>query len=359
MEKKNYNILLILTGGTICSFADERGEREADTERALTLVVKNFGEGDCVYKDRVDFDPKMPLDILSENMTTVHWNTLIKEMKGYDFSFYDGVIILHGTDTLAYTSSLLSLLLAGIKVPVFLVSSQLPLYMKEANGNANFKAAVEMIVNGTKPNVYVAYENREGEKKAMFVHYGAHLLQCRNHSESFFSEDMIEVSRDNACFEGRDSGDGEMLLYRCGALSSCVLKIEPYVGINYDFFSLDGVRAVLHGTYHSSTMPVNPYEKTEVFPCGGEAHSVLSLKKRCDCRDVPVPLFVEPCNPNAYAYETTGELLRSGAVGLWGITSEMAYVKLLLGCSMTLEKDELERFVMTEINGEFVRRQLS
>jgi len=355
VETKEHRILLILTGGTICSFADERGEREADTERALTLIVKNFQDGDCLYKDTVKFDPKMPLDILSENMTTSHWNTLVEKMKTYDFSLYDGVIILHGTDTLAYTSALLSVLLAGTKIPVFLVSSQLPIYMKEANGNANFKAAVEMIVNGTKPNVYAVYRNCEGEKQAMYVHYGAHLLQCANHSDSFFSCDMTKVSRNNAFFEGRDSGNKDMLLYNCGTLSSCVLKIEPYVGINYDFFSLDGVKAVLHGTYHSSTMTVNPYEKAETFSDGCNAHSVLSLKERCDSCDTPIPLFVEPCNPDAYAYETTGELLRSGARAIWGITSEMAYVKLLIGCSMNLDGNGLKNFVMTEINGEFVK----
>ena len=150
-------ILLIMTGGTICSFENERGERAADTERAEAYIVNNFKNGDSVYRDDVQFDVKSPLNILSENMTVTSWNTLVTNMKKYKYDEYDGVIILHGTDTLAYTSALLSLLMSGADVPVFLVSSQLPIYMEEANGNENFKTAVELIAKGVAPNVYAVY----------------------------------------------------------------------------------------------------------------------------------------------------------------------------------------------------------
>ena len=148
-------------------------------------------------------------------------------MKKYDFSKYDGVIILHGTDTLAYTASLLSILLAGISIPVFLVSSQLPIYKQEANGNDNFRTAVEHIVKGIRPNVYVAYRNDDSQNgktiSEMYIHYASHLLQCPNHSSNFYSSDMI-LLKSNDFFCGTESEQNEMLLYHYTKLTNCVLK---------------------------------------------------------------------------------------------------------------------------------------
>lgn len=350
------HILLILTGGTICSFADENGERDSNAQRALSLVVKNFREGTSPFRSEEDitFDIEMPLDILSENMTTTHWNTLINKLRTYDYSKYDGAIILHGTDTLAYTSSLLSILMAGTKIPVIMVSSQLPLYEEMSNGNANFRAAAELIANGIEPNIYAVYRNSENvngrEIRTMYVHYAAHLFQCANRSDNFHSIDMMEVSGENAMLNGKSSGDGEMQLYTCPSLTPCILRITPYVGISYDWFNLDGVRAVMHGTYHSSTMSVNPYGDSDRH----RSHPVLSLKKRCDEHDPPIPFYIEPCNEEAYNYKTTGIILRAGARTIWRMTPEMAYVKLLIGCSADLRGAELEKYLNTEFNGEFV-----
>lgn len=358
-----HHILLILTGGTICSFENAKGEQEADTERAQAVIVQNFRQSDCVYRDEacVAFDVRRPLDILSENMTVTHWNTLIHHLKSYDFSLYDGVILLHGTDTLAYTASLLSLLMAGTKIPILLVSAILPLYNENTNGNANFKAAVELILNGIRPNVYAVYRNTEIVKgqasHTMYLHLGAHLLQCANHSDNFYSCDSIPLRVDNACAEGRACKAREMPLYTCGELFPCVLRILPYVGMDYRHFDLNGVRAVLHGTYHSSTMTVNPYSAAhEDTKSANSPDSILYLKRRCDEHVPPIPLWIEPCQPEkTYLYETTGIVLRSGVGAIWEMTSEMAYVKLLLGCAKGLVGDALNEYLHTEINGEFIR----
>lgn len=346
------NILLILTGGTICSFANEYGEQESDTQKAQALIVKNFRESNSDYSNEacVCFDSVSPLDVLSENMTVAHWDVLIREMKSYDFSKYDGVIILHGTDTLAYTASLLSLVLSGIPVPVILVSSQLALYNPDANGNANFKAAVELIVNGIKPNIYAVYMNEEkcGNEnvKTMYVHYAAHLMQCANHSNNFYSKDMASISSDNAVFEGKRSLGKEPVLYdeRLNIFSAKVLRIQPYVGLDYSAFSLEGVQAVVHGTYHSSTVATNPNLTDNC--------SILYLAELCKNHKPQIPLFIEPYVQTTYV--TTGDALRSGIRPIAKLTSEMAYIKTLVGCSLGLCGEELYDYLNTNINNEFL-----
>lgn len=358
-ERKKYNILLVLTGGTICSFAGSDGKQSSDTKRAQALIIENFRKGDCKYKssDIVEFHSEFPLDVLSENMPTTHWNTLIENFKTYDFSKYDGIIVLHGTDTLAYTASMLSILLCGTKIPVFLVSSQLAIYDKEANGNANFKSAVELIVNGTLPNIYAVYRNEEivnGKvQKTMYVHYAAHLLQCANHSNNFYSCDMTPVSKDNAFFEGRACKQREMLLHTFKGINANVLKIQPYVGLDYRSFNVQNIDAIIHGTYHSSTLSTNPYKQapTEI---DYSRHSIFSLKRECDKKNPPVPIFIEPCDKESFAYSTTKLALDNGIKAINRLSSEMAYVKTLIGCSLGLTGDELHSYINTEINGEFI-----
>ncbi len=347
MDKKN--ILLILTGGTICSFATDKGEQASDTSKAQALIVHNFKNGTSPYRDNVDFHCVSPLDILSENMTVTHWDSLIKAIKSYDLSRYDGAIILHGTDTLAYTAALLSVLLAGTPVPVIMVSSQLPIYNKKANGNANFKAAVELIVNGIQPNVYAVYLNKKffglQPEHTMYIHYAAHLIQCGRDSNNFHSKTMRSISSENAVFEGKKCHRSEMLIHseKFNELNACVLKIEPYTGIDYSKYSLEGVDAVLHGTYHSYTIPTDTAD---------EKNSILFLKELCDKHSPKIPLFIEPCPKTIY--ETTGTALRNGIIPISGLTSEMAYTKTVIGCSIGLSGAELIDFINTDINDEFL-----
>ena len=101
-------------------------------------------------------------------------------------------------------------------------------------------------------------------------------------------------------------------------------------------------------------MAVNPYEEEDREKDQFFNHAIMSLKERCDRIQPPIPLYLEPCSREAANYVTTGDIIRSGAKCLWETTPEMAYVKLLLGCSMGLEGEELEKYLHTQINGEFI-----
>lgn len=338
-------ILVILTGGTICSQENENGERSADAQNAKFRIVSNFRKSPSPYKD-TDFDFLMPLNILSENMTIATWNTLLDTFRENDFEEYEGIIILHGTDTLAYTSSLLSVMLTHLNIPVILVSSQLPVSYKEANGNANFRAGVELIMNGIAPNVYAVYRNSDGE---IYVHYGASLLQCKNHTDDFFSPCSFKITdHSNAKFNGTAFGTKNNLLKDLKELKPCVLNITPYVGINYDCFNLQNISAVVHGTYHTQAVCVERSNKQGAFT----NYSILSFAERCQKKGVH--LFLSPCSENAFYYESTGDALENGILPIDGMTNEMAYVKTLIGCSMNLSKDKLTQFINTDINGETV-----
>lgn len=331
-------ILVIMTGGTICSSVNDKNERFSDARNVR--IVNEFISSGSEFS-WVEFDSITVLDILSENMTVDAWNVMLDVFRSVEWDKYRGVIVLHGTDTLAYTASLLSLVLCGCGVPIMCVSAQLPLWENGTNGHDNFRKAAELIMKGIAPNVYAVYRNSDGNT---YVHYGAHLLQCKNYSNDFSSFDMMKAEDAVLCAEGFKTDT--MLVNAFDRLMPCVMYISPYVGINYGSLCLDGVRAVIHGTYHSDTVCVERE--------GGEGEitdfSVLSLIKKC--RKCSIPLILAPCNGNAYAYESTGDALRNGACGVSGVTVETAYVKALVGCAMGYEGEMLCEFMNTDINNE-------
>ncbi|MBE6949101.1 MAG: hypothetical protein E7456_04575 [Ruminococcaceae bacterium] len=338
-------ILVILTGGTICASTDAFGQRYSDA--ANVHIIDGFERGNSPFAGRVHFDVIMPTDILSENMTVKTWNILLDALLNQvDWNAYQGIIILHGTDTLAYTASLLSIVLAGVHIPVCLVSSQLPLNYENTNGHANFRASVELIMNNIAPNVYAVYRNSDG---VIYTHYGSHLLQCANFSDDFFSADaMIVTDANNAKLQGKAYETGTFYLNKMKPLLPCVMRIMPYVGIDYAAFSLTGIRAIVHGTYHSDTVCVERKGGAGAY----SSSSILYLLDRC--KSVGVQLFLAPCRPDAYKYESTGDILRAGAYHISGVTNEMAYVKTLLGCALDLDEKQLSRFVNRSINHEMI-----
>ncbi len=353
-------ILVVLTGGTICSELDKNNENQSNAVEANKKIIAYYKKSTSPFVDVVDFDTeKLSEDILSENMTIGVWNELLDIFrKETTWKGYRGIIVLHGTDTLAYTSSLLSLVLAGAPIPVCMVSAQLDLSKKETNGHANFRAAVELIMNGIAPNVYAVYRNMTDERNPkasdgeLLVHYGSHLLQCRNYNHNFYSEDAMKVEdKENASLTGRAFETEGFLLNRLGRLSDGVMLIQPYVGLVYSRLNLDGVKAIVHGTYHSDTVCVerkNPNESNNNF----SDHSILYLLRKAESENIPV--IVSPCNREAYTYTSTGDALRNGGKGLFGTTLESAYAKTLIGVSLGMRGEELIEFLGEGINMEFV-----
>lgn len=164
------NILVIFTGGTICTTI-ENGEMGVDGA-AVSALVDFYKKSDSVFKQNVNLIKGPQFDILSENMTITKWNDIISYLRSIaeDFPKYKGIIIAHGTDTLAYSAAMFSLLLTGTPIPVFFVSSNYSIMRADglpnlkANGNANFKAAVECICMGVSPGVYATYQNPRDPK---------------------------------------------------------------------------------------------------------------------------------------------------------------------------------------------------
>ncbi len=355
-------ILLILVGGTICTALNENGNL-AVNEKAGALLKTNYEKSDSPYAKSVRIDLSENLFILSENMTVYKWNRIIDTYRKYSVKdVYDGIVIAHGTDTLAYSSALFSMLLSSVNIPVFFVSANESLQSERTNGNENFKYAVECICRGIKPNVYVTYKNLSDGQ--MYLHIASRLRQCENYSEDFYSVgalNITDISEHNykEYFEELDKiypvSKRKSVVNIMGEwkLKECILMIEPYVGINYDVYDYGKFLAVLHGTFHSGTACAEKNEKDNEYG----KNSILYLLDCCFEKQPPVDVYFSPSIHKKGTYETVSVIAEHEVNGkkidfLYGYTKEMAYAKLLIAYSLFENEEERRDFIYNEYNFE-------
>ncbi len=139
MSNKRTSVLLIYTGGTI-------GMKEDPTDQAL----RPFDFGSLMQEvpelgkfgldiDSLTFDPLIDSSDIEPGM----WRKLARTIRD-NYSAYDGFVVLHGTDTMAYSASALSFMLENLGKPVIFTGSQLPIGRPRTDGKENLISAVEI-----------------------------------------------------------------------------------------------------------------------------------------------------------------------------------------------------------------------
>ena len=132
-------ILIVYTGGTIGMIEDQatKALRPFDFSHLMDNVPK-VKMLDYVI-DNIQFDP--PID--SSDMSPAHWQDIVRAVAD-NYDAYDGFVVLHGTDTMAYTASALSFMLDGLEKPVIITGSQLPIGEVRTDGEENLITALQI-----------------------------------------------------------------------------------------------------------------------------------------------------------------------------------------------------------------------
>lgn len=133
------HILLIYTGGTIGMIENAKtGALEPFDFNHLIENVPKIKMLDYVI-DNVQFAP--PID--SSDMNPEHWKQIARAISD-NYADYDGFVVLHGTDTMAYTASCLSFMLENLDKPVIITGSQLPIGEVRTDGEENLITAIQI-----------------------------------------------------------------------------------------------------------------------------------------------------------------------------------------------------------------------
>lgn len=335
------SILLVLTGGTIGSQA--AGGTINTSNAAGLKLLQLFAERDGDPAS-VAFKTLQPLRILSENLHPRHWRQIVDSIEAEDLSGFDGIIVTHGTDTLAFSAAALGLYFNRLQKPMLLVSSDLPLDDPKANGLPNFLCAVEFIRRHPENGVFVPYQN---PGQPLQIHRATRLASSLQLGGDFISvQAKAYMQFENGCFKklhGFVDAECSPLPLKAD-FSARILLIRPYPGLDYSQFNLDNADAVLHDLYHSGTACASA--------AWGEQHSLAEFIKRCRQRKLKV--YLAPAVRSESAYSSTRELLAHGAEMIWNLSLEAAYAKLLLAYGNFDDPQAFSRFLARDIAWEHV-----
>ncbi|OQB23457.1 MAG: L-asparaginase 1 [Firmicutes bacterium ADurb.Bin182] len=321
------NLRLIATGGTIASKPGELG-----------LTPGLSAEDLLAYLDIPDvkIDTFDLFNMDSSNIQPEEWLRIANKVMKTSWS-YDGVVITHGTDTMAYTASMLSFLLKGINIPVVLTGSQLPMVYPDSDGRKNLKNAI------------TAAQNMPGGVYIVFG--GAVIKGCRAVKVRTTSMNAFESI--NYPYVGSFANDCYIPLYE--QIASSEFEYSDHIDPNVALIKLipgtkpEIFEALIGCGVHGVVV--------EAFGLGGvhnfrrdHTDSIAKLISK----NIPVVItsqcLYEISTPDLY--EVSSALSKSKVISANDMTTEAAVTKLMWILGKTTDMDEIRKMMHTSFCGE-------
>ena len=327
MEKKK--ILLVTTGGTIASVPGGEGlepHRSDVMERELQQLRTYY---DITVRDVMCLD--------SSNIRPEEWQLIAGEIFGNRGGF-DGIVVSHGTDTMAYTASAVTFMLPDIDLPVVFTGSQLPLRDILSDGPDNLRTAFAMAASG-RPGVFLAFDRK--------VMLGCRAVKVR--ASGFSAFESV-----NARYAARVSNlglvvDERVLPKRNGEARLCpqiskdvfLLKLTP--GLNpavFDMLAAMGYQGIVVEAFGLGGVNVLGRGLRGIHRCVEDGVSVV-VTTQClyDSSDLRV-------------YQVGNKLLELGVIQGRDMTSEAAMTKLMWAIGQGYDQKQIAALFEQNLAGE-------
>ncbi|MDZ7757058.1 asparaginase [Rhodohalobacter sp.] len=325
-------ILLLQTGGTISMQLNSNGP-ELDPERWGDLLYKEIPELSQVADleaDKVFFED-------SSDVNRSHWKMLAESIYR-QYENYDGFVVLHGTDTMAYTASALSFALLNSAKPIIFTGSQVPMSKLRSDARRNLVNAVELATH-TIPEIAICFND--------------HLFRG-NRSSKMSIGDFDAFSSPNyphLAEIGIDINLSENILRPTGSFecnpvfddSIFVLKLHPNLKSEYlDCLDLKNIKVVILEAFGSGNMPVK-----------GDYNLLPFIE---NCRDQGVHVIVT--SQAAYdavkldQYSSGRAAKKRGAISAGEMTMEATITKSMYLLGKNLNEEEFRNQFETSLAGE-------
>ncbi len=341
-ETKNPRILIIYTGGTI-------GMRENPDTRALepfdfNHLLDNVPKLRLLDIDIVSYEFAKPID--SSSMTPSHWQDIARVIQKHYDSF-DGFVVLHGTDTMAYTASALSYMLRNLQKPVIITGSQLPIGDVRTDGEENLITALQVAAKRDKDGrqtvreVAILFEDYlwRGNRATKHSSDNFNAFSSNNYPPLASFGLGIHFNRESLLHDDNDKPLEVML-----NMDDNVMYVDLFPGITEStvrhLFSTPGIKGIVMKTFGSGNGPDSPW-------------FIAALKEAID-RGVVVVNISQCSNGsvNPTIYSSGLGIYNAGTICGLDLTSEAAITKLMHLFGNGYSPEQVKEMMMTPIAGE-------
>ena len=335
------SILIIYTGGTI-------GMVQKTASGVLVPVKFDHIQEEVPDLNRLGYNLQVvafspPID--SSNMTPAIWIKIANTIER-NYNKYDGFVILHGTDTMAYTASALSYMFENLDKPIVLTGAQLPIGILRTDGKENLITAIQ-IAAAKKNGIAIVPE--------VCVYFNSKLFRgnriSKRHADDFSAFSSVNYpSLANAGVEIKyfpenihhSANKGILKVRTHFDENVVVLKFFPGMGrvVFENILNIPGLKGVVLESFGSGNIPTNRW--------------MISQIKNAIKRKI-IFLNVTQCQGGAVnmsRYETGNELENAGVVSGKDMTTEAAITKLMFLLGQGLEQEEIKWHLNKSLIGE-------
>jgi L-asparaginase len=263
-----------------------------------------------------------------------------------NYNDFDGFVVLHGTDTMAYTASALSFILENLGKPVILTGSQLPIGLLRTDGKENLITAIEIAAakeNGTAvvPEVCIYFDSKltRGNRTTKM---------SAEHFDAFDSpnyDPLAEVGLHIKYFNNLiryPLEDQRLVVHKIFDTNVAILKLFPGINKNLvqTIINIPGLRGLIIETYGSGNAPTFPWFLDHLKKFINNGGIILNVTQ-CHGGSVEMGL-----------YETSRLMLTAGVVSGRDITSEASVTKLMHLLGRFSEREKVLQSLNKSLAGE-------
>ena len=333
-------ILILSTGGTIASVPTEDGLVPALTGKQMTERIPELGRLAALECHTI-------CNLDSTNVQPEEWIQIAEEVRKEGIS-YDGVVILHGTDTMAYTAAALSFLLQPVKKPVILTGSQIAMEEEGSDAISNLIQAVQTAVSGV-PGVFIVFAGKiiKGVRAKKMCTRELEAFHSMNEEPAGRIENGQIIWRFEEC--GKNTvGDGIPASQKTDyeiKLNPNIALVKLYPGIEEKL-----LHAVIEAGYEGIIL--------EAFGCGGIPNyrrNLLPELERAIQKGIAVVVTTQ-CEYNGVnldLYEVGVLAKKLGVLSAKDMTIEALTTKLMWVLGQTKDRGKIEEMMNTCYEGEF------
>lgn len=329
-------VLIINTGGTIGMKRTENGYAPSPGYLGEAIgAISDMKKDGMPEWELVE----MPSVLDSSNVSVCEWNEIGKIIyENYDS--YDGYVILHGTDTMAYTASALSFILEDNSKPIILTGSQIPLCELRSDGVDNLVTSLIIAAEGVVREVSLFFGSRllRGNRATKMSADGLMAFDSPNYPH--LADVGISIRYNTSAI--RTPSGREISYHPFSNVPIGVIKVFP--GVQFSLFEsimTDKLSGIVLEGFGTGNIPD---KSGELLPIVKKAFDAGTLVVVCSqCPEGAVSLG---------AYETSTPLKRAGAIGGSDMTTEAAVAKLYHLRSLGIATADAERFMAADIAGE-------